>query len=51
MQAIACNMQEMENIFQRSKKPKPTFSNDGAFGLWVTTLHRKEGEMNGENCK
>gem|GEM_PF-3398943 len=51
MLRTACNTQEVVNIFQRSKKPKPTFINVGAFGLWVTTLQRKGGETNGENCK
>lgn len=51
MLRTACNTQEMENISNRLKKPKPTFSNVGAFDSQVTTLHGKGGEMNGENCK
>lgn len=38
---IACNMQEMENIFQRSKKPKPTFINVGAWQLTMFDRMRK----------
>lgn len=51
MRQLACNLQEVENISKRLKKPKPTFINVGAFDLKVTTLQRKGGEMNGENCK
>lgn len=51
MQQLACNLQEVENISNRSKKPKPTFINVGAFDLQVTTLQRKGGETNGKNCK
>lgn len=51
MRQLVCNMQEMENISKHLKKPKPTYINVGAFGLKVTTLQRKGGEMNGENCK
>lgn len=51
MLRTVCNMQEMENISNRSKKPKPTFINVGAFDLQVTTLQRKGGEMYGKNCK
>lgn len=41
MQRIACNTQEMENIFQRSKKPKPTFINVGAWQLTMFDRMRK----------
>lgn len=51
MLRTACNTQEMENIFSRSKRRKTTFINVGTFGLRVTTLQRKGGETNGKNCK
>ena len=51
MRQLACNTQEVVNISNRLKKPKPTFSNVGAFDSQVTTLHGKGDEMNGENCK
>lgn len=51
MRQLACNLQEVENISKRLKKRKTTFSGVGAFGLRVTTLQRKGGEMNGKNCK
>ena len=38
---IACNMQEMENVSNRSKKPKPTFSNAGAWQLTMFDRMRK----------
>lgn len=41
MQAIACNTQEMENISNRLKKPKPTFSNAGTWQLTMFDRMRK----------
>lgn len=41
MLRIACNLQEMENISNRLKKPKPTFINVGAWQLTMFDRMRK----------
>lgn len=45
MQRIACNLQEVGNISNRLKKPKPTFINVGVFAWQLTMFDRMRKEV------